>query len=56
MRKFYIPKTIQVGFQKRKDTYTGKLGYVTYMDDKGVLRQEKSWSGWRDHSIKVLKV
>lgn len=56
MRKFCIPKTIQVGFQKRNDTYTGKLGYVTYMDDKGVLRQEKSWSGWRDHSIKVLKI
>lgn len=47
----YIPKTIKVGFQKRTDTFTGKLGYVTYIDDKGMLRQENSWNGWRDKSI-----
>jgi hypothetical protein len=49
----YIPKKIRVGFQKRSDTFTGKLGFVTYLDDKGVLRQEKSWEGWRDKKIAV---
>lgn len=47
----YIPKKIRVGFQKRGDTFTGKLGFITYIDDKGVLRQEKSWEGWRDKKI-----
>ena len=56
MRKFYIPQQLKVGFQKRKDTYTGKLGYVTYIDEKGVLRQEKSWEDWRDNKIEVLEI
>lgn len=47
----YIPKTITVGFQKREDTYTGKLAYVIYTDDKGVLRKATSWNSWRDKTI-----
>ena len=47
----YIPKKINVGYQERKDTYTGKLAYVIYWDEKGVLRKEKSWNGWRDEGI-----
>jgi hypothetical protein len=47
----YIPKTIKVGYQKRTDTYSGKLGYVVYVDEKGKLRKEKSWNSWRDHKI-----
>jgi len=49
--KLYIPKTISVGYQKRGDTYTDALGYVIYTDDKGVLRKEGSWQGWRDQAI-----
>lgn len=55
MSDLYIPKKIKVGFQKRSDTYTGKLGFITYYDDKEVLRQEKSWNGWRDHKIEVME-
>lgn len=51
----YIPKKIRVGFQKRSDTFTGKLGFVTYFDDKGELRQEKAWNGWRDNNIKPVE-
>lgn len=51
----YIPKKIKVGFQARKDTFTGKLGFVTYEDDKGLLRQENSWNGWRDKNIKPVE-
>lgn len=49
--KLIIPKTIIVGFQNRSDTYTKKLAYIIYIDDKGVLRKERSWNSWRDHKI-----
>ena len=47
----FIPDKINVGFQKREDTYTGKLAYVVYFDKNGVLRKEKSWESWRDKTI-----
>lgn len=49
--QLFIPKTITVGYQNRSDTYTKKLAYVIYTDDKGVLRKQKSWEGWIDKSI-----
>lgn len=52
--KMYIPKTIKVGFQERSDTYTGKLAYVVYIDEKGVTRKETSWDSWRDKKIDYL--
>lgn len=47
----FLPKQINVGYQEREDTYTGQLGYVIYFDEKGKLRKEKSWNGWRDQEI-----
>lgn len=47
----FIPKKINVGFQERRDTYTKKLAYVIYYDNKGVLRKENSWEGWREGNI-----
>lgn len=47
----FIPKTINVGYQNRSGTYTGKLAYVIYYDEKGKLRKETSWNGWRDENI-----
>jgi len=47
----FIPKKIKVGYQNRKGTYTGRLAYVIYFDNKGVLRKEKSWQSWRDSKI-----
>jgi hypothetical protein len=52
--KLYIPKRVNVGLVNRNDTYTGQLGYLVYWDDKGVLRKEKSWQGWRDKSIEPV--
>jgi hypothetical protein len=46
-----IPTKINVGYQKRSDTYTGQLAYVIYWDTKGVLRKETSWEHWRDKTI-----
>lgn len=47
----FIPEKLKVGYQKRDDTFTGKLSYIIYVDSKGVLRKEKSWTGWCDSSI-----
>ena len=47
----FIPKRINIGYQNRKDTYTGKLAYIIYYDEKGKLRKEASWNGWRDEKI-----
>ena len=47
----FIPTKINVGFQNRSDTYTGKLAYVIYYDEKGKLRKEASWQNWRDEKI-----
>ena len=47
----FIPERINVGFQKRTDTYSGKLSFIVYFDNAGVLRKEKSWEGWRDKTI-----
>ena len=49
----FLPKTITVGYQNRSGTYTQKLGYIIYTDDKGVLRKEKSWEDWRDKEIQA---
>jgi hypothetical protein len=51
----YIPKRIKVGFKKRADTYDGKIAYVIYFDEKGVLRQEPSWQKWREHDIEPVE-
>lgn len=50
----YIPKKIHVGFRNRSDTYTGKLAYVIYEDEKGVLRKKASWKSWIDSNIKQV--
>jgi hypothetical protein len=47
----FIPEKINVGFRNREDTYTKKLAYIIYFDQKGVLRKETSWNSWRDKSI-----
>jgi hypothetical protein len=46
----FIPKKCKVGFNKREDTYTKKLGYIIYHDGKN-WRKEPSWEGWREKYI-----
>lgn len=48
--QLFIPIKCKVGFNLRKDTYTGKLGYVIYHDGKK-WRKEDSWNGWREKFI-----
>ncbi len=42
---------MRIGYQNRKGTYTGRLAYVIYYDNKGKLRKEASWQSWRDNKI-----
>lgn len=51
----FIPTKIRAGFQARKDTYTQKLAYIIYYDNKGKIRKEKSWEGWRDKTIEAVE-
>lgn len=51
----YIPSDLDVGYKERNDTYTGKLAYVVYYDEKGVRRKEKSWKGWCSKFIGKMK-
>ncbi|MGL4450451.1 MAG: hypothetical protein ACRCTZ_04585, partial [Sarcina sp.] len=55
MNNIFIPKELTVGFQDRSGTYTGKLAYVIYTDEKGKLRKEQSWNSWRDKDIPKLE-
>lgn len=54
-QQLFIPEKIKVGFQEREGTYTGKLAYVIYFDQKGKLRKEKSWESWRDSEIDPIE-
>jgi len=51
MSNMFIPKKIKAGYQHRAGTYTNKLAYVIYYDQKGVLHKQKSWDSWRDSKI-----
>lgn len=45
----FLPDKIKAGFNLRKDTYSGLLGYVIPWDGKK-WRQEQSWENWRQRS------
>jgi len=47
----FLPKVIRVGYQNREDTYSGKLAYIIYIDEKNKVRKENSWESWRDDKI-----
>lgn len=49
--QIYIPKKLKIGYQKREGTYSNKLAYIIYYDEKGKLRKETSWESWRDKNI-----
>lgn len=55
MEQMFIPKRIKIGFQARNDTFTGKLSYIIYFDEKGKLRKEASWNSWKDDAIDTLE-
>lgn len=47
----FIPQKVKVGYQNRAGTYTGRLAYIIYYDNKGKLRKEVSWENWRSKDI-----
>lgn len=54
--KLYIPEKIRVGFQEREGTYTGKLAYIIYYDEKNKIRKETSFDSWRNEKLGVLEL
>lgn len=42
----FIPQKCLAGFNRREETYSKKLAYVIYWDEKGKLRKEGSWRSW----------
>jgi hypothetical protein len=55
-KQLFIPERLKVGFVERGGTYTGRLAYVIYYDQKGVLRKETSWQTWRDKKIEPIEL
>lgn len=55
MTNLFIPTRIRVGFQKRDDTFTGKLAYIIFYDAQGNIKQEKGWEKWRDKNIDYVE-
>lgn len=57
--KHNLSSHVRVGFNKRVDTYSGLLGYVTWgeMNTKGIIKygSETSFQSWRDKSIDVME-
>lgn len=51
----FYPSKIRVGFNERADTYTGRLAYVIYYDEKNKLRKETSFENWRNKKIDVVE-
>lgn len=49
-----IPKNIIVGFNKREDTYTGKLGYVCSINSKGKADQQSLYT-WSDKEMGFIE-
>lgn len=49
--RFFIPRTLRVGYQNRPGTYTGMLAYIIYIDQTNKVRKETSWKSWRDDKI-----
>jgi len=45
-----IPDNILVGYNARKDTYSGKLAYVVFKEGNKI-RKEKSWTCWCDKKM-----
>jgi hypothetical protein len=50
-KNIVIPKKIDVGFKYNEDTYTKKLAYITYYDNKDKLQRESNWNSLRDKRI-----
>ena len=52
--QLYIPSKVKVGFNTRSDTYTDKLGFVTYNRIDDTTHHGKNWHNWIDESIPIL--
>lgn len=54
--QLYIPKKLKIGFQERKDSFDGKLSFITYYDNNGKISNETRWNRWCDGGISNLEI
>ena len=55
-KQLVIPDKLKIGFNKRDDTYSGKLGFITFPLKDGTNKHKKSWDNWIDKKITVLDI
>lgn len=54
--QLYIPRKLKIGFQKREDSFDGKLSFITYYDNDGKISNETRWNNWCDDSIDKIEI
>ena len=54
MNKLLVPQNLKIGFNKRQDTYTGLLGFITYYKGTEAV-QGTAWMNWIDQDIPINK-
>jgi len=54
--QLHIPAKLKVGMQKRADTYSGILGFITYELPDGLNKHKKSWDNWRDDKLGIKEL
>ena len=55
-QQLFIPKTLKIGLDSRTDTYSGLLGFITYIQEDGTNKHKKSWENWRDKKLGILEL
>ena len=51
-----FPMKVKVGFQKREDTYNGKLAFVTYYNLDNSVKNEKAFNDWISNDIELMEL
>ena len=54
--KLNIPQDLKIGFNKRNDTYSGLLSFITYPLPDGTNKHKNAWETWRDKKLSVMSV
>ena len=54
--QYHIPKQLKIGFNKRDDTYSGLLSFITYTLKDGTNKHKKSWDNWIEAEIPIQDI
>lgn len=56
MSSFIYPQNLIVGFRERKDTYTQKLGFITYFYPNGEIAKKSAFYSWSSDDIEKIEI